>query len=226
MDQFSKEVLLQLRQAMVIFTIGKHDGSVGWGSGFACFPNRKAIFTCAHNFAGALPHTVIARHASSDARYHVPFVVFSEDLDCAVAILDRPLTAEPLQWADSMQENQPIAIPDYVPGSSADRFEVAWHGQLADLCLMGHSTSTITKSAIWVGTSDRVRDTQLFQISMIHRGLSGSPMINQVGAVVGQVVDSLEKDVTNPSTVNSHLLEELKTDTERIYAKAHTKKYL
>ncbi len=209
---------------MVIFTIGKQDGTVGWGSGFACFPNRRATLTCAHNFTGAVPETVIARHVSTDMRCAVPNVAFSKNLDCAIAILQRPLVAEPLPWAISLSEGEPIAIPEYVVGSSEDRFEVAWKGTLADTHLTGCATDIIIKSAIWIGSRDRARDVRLFEIPGIHPGLSGSPMINQEGALVGQVADSL--DAPSSLTVNSHLLEELKADAESMYARARTKGYV
>ena len=224
MVQYSQDVLRQLRQAMVIFTIGKADKTIGWGSGFACFPDRRAIFTCAHNFTGALPEYVIARHASSDVRCGVPNVVFSKDLDCAIAILERPLVAEPLQWADTLDEGDAIAIPDYVQGTPEDRFSVAWKGVLADIWLEGRSTNTITKSALWVGSPDRTRDTRVFDVPGIHPGLSGSPMINVAGAVVGQAVQTLDR--VSFSTIESHLLEEMRADAAKMYSEAKAKGYV
>jgi hypothetical protein len=210
-----------MRQATVVFTIGKNDGTFGWGSGFACFPNTKVIFTCAHNFTNAIPRTVVARHASTDARFSVPNVVFSEHLDCALAILHEPLKARPLKWAKRVQNNQGVLIHDYVQGTRRNRASTAAEGTLTHDHLVGTSTEKIIKGAIWVG-SNRPRDVRVFAAQGIHAGLSGSSILNSSGAVVGQVADSLNLE----SSVNSHLLQDLKAEASCLYEKVKRKGFI
>lgn len=219
---FKTKTLDQMRQALVIFTIGKHDMTFGWGSGFACFPNRKAIFTCAHNFTGAIPRTVEARHVSTDARFLVPHVVFSENLDCAIAVLHKPLAAKPLKWAQRLQVDQDVLIHDYVHGTSGNRASVAAEGTLTRDYLVGTATDQVTKGVIWIGDNEP-KDVRNFTVQGVHAGLSGSPILNNSGAIVGQVAGSL--DLTQAS-VNSHLLHELREEARCLYKKTKEKGYI
>jgi DNA-binding transcriptional LysR family regulator len=224
MSAFTPEVLQQLRQAMVIFNIVKLRGAkkeIGWGSGFSCFPDPRAILTCSHNFVDASPEFVIARHVSSEMRCAVPQVVFSRELDCAIAILDEPICGAPLSWSPVDSENLQVVVPDYVRGP--DRVMVALKKEpLGDGCLTGHRTNTVNKAVTWVGNGPR-KDTRTFHVPGAHPGLSGSPILSPYG-VVGQASDSLDPEAG--LTLNSHLLLELRADAEKMYEEAKTLGYL
>jgi S1-C subfamily serine protease len=213
MEAFSSEVLHNLRRAMVIFTAAHVNKKTSWSSGFACFPDQRVIITCSHNFIEAIPSSVVARQPTSDARCGVPRVIFSKKLDCALAILERPL-ATYVPWADSLQVQSDVVVPDYVTGD--DRFSTAWKGELSDRHLVGQVTSTILKSSVWVGGN--YTDTRQFSVSNIHPGLSGSPILDREGMIVGQVAES--HNTEGFISTGSHLLEELRGEALGLYEKA------